>query len=93
MGEVSYALMRILISRRIKQEVNKCVESFRTKAESIDRTDPRCIEQMLSLSVQLEKECATIALNILNEYEIEVTNDSMLQQYKKDLIHNVNKSQ
>lgn len=91
MGNVSYALMRKLIYRRITQEVFNCVESYQKQAIAVDRTDPTCMEKLLSLSVQCQNDCKQIAIHILNEYDVEVANDKELGNYKKDLLKNGSK--
>jgi len=83
MGEVSYSLMRQIIGRKIRKEVGECVQRYRILAESYSPTEPGYTEKVLSLSVELEKECKKIALDILSQYDGDLA--EYLKDYKDEL--------
>ena len=88
MGEISYALMRILISKQIKKEVDELIVLRKAEAEALDKTDPNYTEKILSLSVKLGNECKLIALGVLAKHPRAVKGDPELQEYKKELTKN-----
>lgn len=88
MGEVSYALMRVLISNQIKKEVDELIVIRKAEAEVLDKTDPNYTQNILSLSVKLGEECKLIALGVLAKHPQAVKRDPELQKYKKELTKN-----
>jgi len=81
MGDISFSLMRIIISRQIKKEVDKLVLLYKSKADSLDKNDSLFTEKILSLSVKLSNECNKISLEILSRYDKVVKADPKLRKY------------
>jgi len=82
MGEVSYAFMRRIINKKIDSEIATCGRKFQILAETL-RKDESYTEKLLELSIKFNNQCKEIALNVLNQYPVEVSGDSELMKLKE----------
>lgn len=83
MGEVSYAFMRRLISKKIDNAIASTGKKFRSLAEDLDKSRPDYTEKLLELSIKFNNQCKEIALDVLNQYPTEVANDTVLMKLKE----------
>lgn len=84
MGEVSYAFMRRLINKKIDSAMADTGKKFRSLAEDLDKNKIDYTEKLLELSIKFNNQCKEIALGILNQYPVEVSQDPELKKLKEN---------
>lgn len=72
MGKVSYKLMQIIITRKLREELQGVVDKYKKMSTELDKNDPGYTEKVLRYS------------NLMFE-EMNKIQDSYQKKYKKEL--------
>jgi len=72
MGKVSYKLMQIIITRKLREELQNVIDKYKKLSTELDKNDPEYTEKVLRYS------------NLMFE-EMNKIQDSYQKKYKKEL--------
>lgn len=72
MGNVSYKLMQIIITRKLREELQAVVDKYKKMSTELDKNDPEYTEKLLQYSNLMFDEMNKIQYSFQKKYKKEL---------------------
>lgn len=72
MGKVSYKLMQIIITRKLREELQGVIDKYKKLSTEVDKNDPEYTEKVLRYSNLMFEEMSKIQESFQKKYQKEL---------------------